>query len=336
MLRSGRWLLAAAWLTASSALASPSTAQPPPAPPARTEAELAAARKLFAEALRDQQEQRLDAALETFQRVRDVRDTPAVEYRIGTCLEGLGRLADATAAYDAAIHLAEGDPTAADVAAGARERNEALSKRVAHLTLTLSSHAPQDAEVRVDGKPRPAGDVVLDPGSHRVEAMARGAAPFQSDVTLSEGGRVSLTVPMDPPAPSPRPPFPPLPPAGGERGAGADGSSSATWGWISLGTGGVLVAASVTSFLLRESDIRTANRDCPGGGCVGGISAEAQAATTHARLEGPLGYALGGAGILAAGLGLYLVVSSSGRAPAMSVAPTAWYGGAGLALRGAL
>jgi hypothetical protein len=332
MLRSGRWLLAAAWLAAASALSWPSGAQ---APPPRTDAELAAARQLFAEALHDEQEKRFGVALDGFRRVRDARDTAPVEYRIATCLEGLGRLADAISAYDAAIRLGEGDAAAADVAAGSRERIDALSKRVAHLTLTLSARAPLDAEIRLDGKPQRSGDIVLDPGSHRVEAAATGSTPFRSDVAIPEGGRLSLTVPLDPPfaaaTPSAR--------VGDERRAEATPaatSSTRTWGWIGIGAGGALLAASVTSIVLRESDIRTANRDCPGGGCVGSINGEALSATNRARIEGPLGFGLGAAGVVATGLGVALLVGAPSRAAALSFAPVVSRAGVWLALRGAL
>jgi hypothetical protein len=333
MLRSGRWLFAAAWLAAVSALSSPSRGDAPSATP-RTEAELAAARQLFSDALREEQDKRFDVALEGFRRVRDVRDTAPVEYRIATCLEGLGRLTEALSAYDAAIRLTEGDAGAADVAAGSRERTDALSRRVAHLRLALSTRAPPDAAIRVDGKPQRSGDIVLDPGSHHVEATATGSAPFQGDVALPEGALLSLTVPLDP-AVAPTMPSPDA----GERHEGVSStptSSRATWGWIGIATGGVLTAASVTSFVLRESDIRTANGYCPGGRCVGSINGEALSATNRARLEGPLGLGLGAAGVVAAGLGVYLVVSTPGRASALSVVPRVSRDGAGLELRGAL
>jgi hypothetical protein len=331
MLRPGSWLLAAAWLVACSALASPSRGQPP-SPPARSDEDLAAARKLFADALRDEQARRFDVALEAFRRVREVRDTAPVEYRIGTCLEGLGRLAEALSAYDAAIRLGEGDAAQGELVAGSRERVEALSRRVAHLDLTPSTHAPPDAEMRVDGTRRVAGDIVLDPGSHRVEATASGAAPFQSDITLPEGGRVSLTVPLDPPPASTAPPRAADRPVTAESPA----SSTATWGWVALGTGTALLAGSVVSFVLRESDIRTATRDCPGGGCLGSIPGEALSATNRARIEGPLGVALGASGLVAAGLGVYLVVRTPDRTSTLSFAPVAWQGGAGLQVGGSL
>jgi hypothetical protein len=324
--RSARWLLASAWLVAAAAVSSPSWAQTSPSPEPRTEADLATARKAFADALHDEQERRYEAALEGFRRARDIRDAAAVEYRIGTCLEGLGRLAEALSAYDAAIRLSAGDTTAGDVATASRERTDALSKRVAHLTLTLSTHAPQGAEVRVDGRPWHGGDVVLDPGSHRVEATAPGAAPFQTDLSLTEGGRVSFTVALDPGAP------PPTAPADSEARHVDASHGSTTLGWVGIGVGAALVAGSVVSFVARENDIRTADRLCPGGGCEGSINAQALSATNRARIEGPLGFALGAAGIAAAGVGVVLVLGSSRHATALSLVPTVGRTGAGFAL----
>jgi hypothetical protein len=343
MLLPGKRLLSVAWLAAAMAgfaASPPARAQPEPsAPPARTEAELAAGRKLFAEALHDEDEGRFDVALDEFRRVLEVRDTAAVEYHIGTCLEGLGHFVDALSAYGAAAKLSDGDRAAADVAAGSRERIDSLSKRVGHLTLALSSHAPPGAEARVDGRPAaPNEDIILDPGDHHVEATAPGAAPFQSDISLPEGGCATLTLSLDPPLPPPLPlPLPlPAPPPKEERASGPDQGSRTTWGWISLGTGGALLAGSVVGFVLREKDIGIANQDCPNGGCRRAVYAEAQSATSRARTEGPLAWALGAAGVAAAGLGAYLVLIAPNDARAMTLGATAWRGGAGIELRGAL
>lgn len=90
------------------------------------------------------------------------------------------------------------------------------------------------------------------------------------------------------------------------------------------------------SFVLRESDIRTANRLCPGGGCVGSLNAEALAATSRARVEGPLGVGLGAVGLVAAALGAYLVIQTPGRTSAVFLAPLTWRTGAGVGLGAAL
>jgi hypothetical protein len=62
---------------------------------------LDAARKLFADALRDEENGDFVSALEKFGRVRSVRDTASIEYRVGTCYEGLGKR---TARMSCAVH----------------------------------------------------------------------------------------------------------------------------------------------------------------------------------------------------------------------------------------
>ena len=59
---------------------------------AQSEAEVQAARDAFAEGLKFEQAHRYQDALEKFTRVKEVKDTPQVRYRIATCLVGLGKL----------------------------------------------------------------------------------------------------------------------------------------------------------------------------------------------------------------------------------------------------
>jgi hypothetical protein len=117
-------------------LASPARAEPP------TDDPLPVARALFAEALRDEEAGRFADALDKFERVRAVRDTASVEYRIGSCHEGLGEPVPAYRAYLAARTLAASDPQSADIAQAASERLDALSKQVAQLAITTPP-APQ-------------------------------------------------------------------------------------------------------------------------------------------------------------------------------------------------
>jgi hypothetical protein len=110
-----------------------------------------AARALFAEALQDEEAGRFAVALEKFERVRAVRDTASIEYRIASCHEGLGEPAEAYRAYDAAEALGRQDPQSADVVRAASARRDALAKQVAQLTLVTPS--PPPAAPR---EPRPA------------------------------------------------------------------------------------------------------------------------------------------------------------------------------------
>src|SRR5258708_3409477 len=84
--------------------------------------ELTAARALFGEALRDEEKNHFAAALEKFQHVAAVKETPPVRYRIGTCYEGLGRRAQAFASYQATVRLGESEPQSSDVVQAARVR----------------------------------------------------------------------------------------------------------------------------------------------------------------------------------------------------------------------
>ncbi len=111
-------------------------------PPAPTDADpLPAARALFADALRDEEAGHFAEALDKFERVRAVRDTAPVEYRIGSCNEGLGHPVPAYRAYLVARTLAAGDPQNADVARAASERLDSLSKQVAQLAITTPAPA---------------------------------------------------------------------------------------------------------------------------------------------------------------------------------------------------
>jgi hypothetical protein len=112
----------------------------PPAP-ADTDP-LPAARALFAEALHDEEAGRFADALDKFQRVRAVRDTASVEYRIGSCSEGLGDPVAAYRAYLTARTLAAGDPQSGDIGRAASERLDALSKKVAQLTVVTPPPSP--------------------------------------------------------------------------------------------------------------------------------------------------------------------------------------------------
>lgn len=280
---------------------------------AQTPQELDDARRLFTEALADEQEKRFDVALGKLRRVQAVRDTVSIRYRIAACLEGLGRLREARAAFaaigDGAAQAAGDD---AETARSAAARAADLDGRIPTLALRLSARA-SGAEVRVDGQPVAlealAQPLALDPGEHVVDATASGASPFRSRVTLAERARVELTVPLDPiAAPPPSASVVAPPPEDGTK---------RTWGVVALAGGGVLVSASVVTLLLRNSDIAELNRSCPGGTCAASREAELTSLRHRALLEGPLGAAFGIAGVAAAGVGLYLMLSpNGGPAPA--------------------
>jgi hypothetical protein len=305
-------------------------AQPPPAPTASDP--LVAARSLFAEALVDEEAGRLADALDKFRRVRAVRDTAAVEYRIGTCQEGLGDPVGAFGTYRAARQLAGDDPQAADLARAASDRLQALGARIARLTLVLPGNAPPDIEVQVDDQPVPpaalADALPLAVGHHVVRAAAPGMAPFRSEIVLAEGAQVSIAVSLEAQAPAPPPPPPPAPAPG----------PSPLPGWLAIGGGVLLGSAASVLLILRHDDIAHLKDACPDGRCPASQRSELESTRNRALAEEPVALAFGVAGVVAAGVGAYLVVAA--RPPAgtaiTTVGPFVAPGGGGVALGGVL
>jgi hypothetical protein len=292
---------------------------------AQTDDELAGARKLFAEAVTDEDATRYDTALEKFRRVEAVKDTANVRYRIATCLEALGRRAEALSNYQTAIHLAEGDRTATDAARESTARAAQLDRVVPHLTIVVPANAPPATAVRVDDQPVDANTLrtplLLDPGHHTIAADAPGMAPYRTGVTLPEGGAVTITIALEPPpAASATTSTAPvvdagLPPPVTSPAAGSSGASPLAIGL--LGLGGALAVGSVVSFVLRGSNLDTLNKDCanppaapqPGSlSCPLSRTSEVNNAHNAAQIEGPLGWGLAGGAVASIGAGVWLLV----------------------------
>ena len=269
---------------------------------AQSPSELAAGRQLFTEALADEEGGRFAAALEKYRRVQGIRDTINVRYRIGTSLEGLGKVAKAVDAYAAAVQLGIESNADAEVVRAARTRLEVLRPRVAHLAIRVTPPAFADAEVSIDSEPVAAssfGDVSVDPGAHVVTAQARGARPFRTQLTVAEGGHTELAVVLEPfDAPPPPPPQPPV---------SADRSGAyRTAGIVTGAAGGLLVIGGAVVLALRSSAISDLEASCPDGRCPASREQELRSTRDRALLEGPVGAALLITGAAALGTGIFL------------------------------
>ena len=306
---------------------------------AQTEAELSAARQLFAEALTDEQAGRHAAALEKFQRVQEVRDTQAVRYRIATCLEALGQLRAALAAYTSTSIAAAVDAESASIARASRDKVDALSKRVARVVVTLPPHPPADAVVKIDGEvvqPNAIGTpIVVDPGPHEITAAGPGVVPFHARLSLAEGAQTTVEatlasapapVPALAPAPAPHATASPEPgrpsPLEGEPPAPPNRShpGRTTAGIVLVAGGAALLAGATAILLLRHADIQSLQNACPEGVCPYDRQAELEATHNRAVLEGPLGIGVGAAGVVAAGVGVYFL-ATSGHAASSALHP---------------
>jgi len=268
--------------------------------------ELKAARELFQEAFKDEQERRYPEALEKFRRVAKVKETASVRYRIATVLAGMGHLREARDLYRAlAASRASLPASDRETADSAAERAAELDKRIPRLVLRLQDEPPKDARVSVDGAPVPASTtarpIELDPGDHVVAAAAPGMAPSEKTLTLADGGgETSYTVTFSPEAPVTAPSPPPA----------ASSGSTRTLGWVALGGGAALVATGALLLVSREGAIDDIETRCPGNVCLEAFRSDVESDQDRARLFGPLGVGLGVLGLAAVGIGTYLLVRS--------------------------
>jgi hypothetical protein len=272
--------------------------------PAISASDLKAARELFQEAYKDEQEKRYAQALEKFQRVAAVKESALVRYRIASVMEGLGRFKEARDAFRA---LAAAKPTLPaaeqEIAGSAAERAHALDRRIPKLVVRLQENPPPDTRVTVDGAPVPASaqpgkPIELDPGEHTVQATAPGSKQYESKVTLTEGvesavvvGLVPLEVEKPPPPKTPETP-----------------TKNNTLAYVALGAGGVLLVTGVALLLVREGKISDLEKACPNGNCPASKKNDLESTRDSAELFGPLGVTLGVIGLAAAGTGIYLLV----------------------------
>jgi len=317
---------------------SASAAYAPRAAQAQGPDELAAARTLFAEALRDQDARRHDVALEKFLRVQAVRDTAPIRYRIGMCQEALGRLAQAQASYQAAVDMAQVDRAQEDVGRAARARMDAVVKRVPRLSLAVTGRPVADIEVKVDDRVVPTAQLreplLVDPGEHVLTASAPGSKTFRTVVSLPESGAVALTLPLDPldGGPASLSPSASAAAVAGARDR-STGDGQRTAGLVTMVAGGALAGATVVVLLLRGAAISEVEAACPGGVCPLSRRPEIESSRDRAALLGPLGFGLGMGGLAAAATGAVLYFTAPrAAAPAVLVLPAASPSFAGAAM----
>jgi tetratricopeptide (TPR) repeat protein len=288
---------------------------------------VAAARRVFAQGVADEDATRYEVALDEFQQVAKVKETSNVRYRIASCLDALGRLAEALRSYNLAIGLGATDPAAEDTVHAARARAAQLDALVPQLTLVLPTPWPPELRVLIDEVPvdpdalvRP---LLLDAGHHSIAATAAGASAFRTSMTFPEGSRASIAIELPPLArgadPSERdePTHAPAP----ERRRSGD-STAATY--LALGAGAVLGAGAIVSLVLRASNLATLHRDCGAEidgrlSCPRSEAANVNAAQDAAQVDGPLAIALGAGSAVGVGLAVWWALRGASRESAAPV-----------------
>jgi hypothetical protein len=178
--------------------------------PEPTPSELSVARRLFEEGRAAEDAARWHEAADKFRQATAIKDTPGMRFHLARCEEEQGAFVEALVEYDRARELIDGGMRAADVEkllAGARERVRA---KVALLTVRLPPDI-KNVSVELDGKALSASvlgvPMPINPGKHRLSAVAVGRTPATLDLTLGTGEVQQL--PIELPVATTVPPTPP-------------------------------------------------------------------------------------------------------------------------------
>jgi hypothetical protein len=121
--------------------------------------------------------------------------------------------------------------------------------------------------------------------------------------------------------PAETPAVAPAPAQAPEQATRHDGAWRGPLGWVLVGTGAALLAGATTTLVLRHDDIASLQSACPNGLCPSTANpGDLSGTRDRALAEGPIAAALGAGGVVAAGLGVYFLVTSSSSSPQNSAA----------------
>ncbi|HKQ71798.1 MAG TPA: hypothetical protein VJT73_20785 [Polyangiaceae bacterium] len=196
-----RSLVAVALSVCSVVQALPVRAEAPPREPAAAPVapDDAAIKNRFSAALKLHKAGKIDEALRLFQEVTRATQSPNARLYVALCLQQLGKNVDAYKAMSQTVREAsqrEGGKYE-QTREAAQEELAVLNVKVGKLVVTLPD-VPPGLVVNVDGTKVDerdlGGSIVLEPGSHKVEATATGLAPVVRDVQLDGGETRTVTI----------------------------------------------------------------------------------------------------------------------------------------------
>jgi hypothetical protein len=255
----------------------------------------------------------LAAACPKFAESNRIDPKPGTLMNLALCHEKIGRTASAWSEYAQAAEVAHraGQTERERVA---RERAASLEAALVHVVIDAS--AAPGAVVTLDDQPIGPGafgtPIPVDPGDHVLRATDAGKQPFTKTITASPtADMVHVSVPVLSTEWVAKPVREPVP----DHVAGGGLSSSQAWGFVSGGTGIVLLGIGGYFGLRAFAEKQTADSNCSATVCNRpGLEAiqsmkTAEAVATVSML----------AGAAAVGAGLYLVLSS----PRLTNRPTA-------------
>lgn len=249
---------------------------------------------------------------------------------LALCHEKTGHLAKAWSEYVDGLGQARREGRT-DRIAFAEERSAALDRLLPRVRVHVNApNPPEGLAIRVDDTPidRAAWGVwvPVDPGSHALHAVATGRQPWRQVITLREGQRETIEVPELPVAAAAAAPAPiDVAPAPKPSADASPSTSPVPWTLVGVG-GAAIVTGAVFGAMALDANSRS-DALCPTSPCT---NAEATSLSDRAVRDAWIANVSIAAGLVAAGVGVYLLVrspssqtvtpaSGSGRASAGSL-----------------
>jgi hypothetical protein len=245
---------------------------------------------------------------------------------LGICHENEGRTATAFRELTDALALAGRDHRA-DREKTASKHLDALAPQLSRLTLQLSSDvACPDVVLKIDDtilEPDDIGKALpVDPGKHLVTATAQGCEPWSAEVELgptADQRELSVSLNKNPPplvapltaASVPPTPTPPRAPAAEEPASQGSGGSMRVTGYA-IGAAGI-AAVGVGAYFGISALVLKNRSD---GACHNGDLCTTQSGVTDfddAKTHAHIADVAIGAGLLAIGVGTYLVIRAGSK-----------------------
>lgn len=163
------------------------------------------ARVKVAEGAKRLAEGKYELAVECFEQAHQIFPSPKIQFNLGLAYRGLGRQAQAFAAFDR--FLRDGSDAAPDHAAKARAELERLARLIGFVSVTSDAH---QADVFLDGVAiggLPVSNRPVEVGAHEVVLRSPQFGSRVRTFSVSAGQRETLTIVFQPPAS--HPPAPP-------------------------------------------------------------------------------------------------------------------------------
>jgi hypothetical protein len=171
-----------------------------------TAAEIAVARRLYAEAVQLEEAGKWAEAEKKLREAIAIKETPGLRFHVAVAQEKQGKLVEALVDYDRAHEMIERGSRAPDVEQLLGPARESVRGRIPALTVNAPPTV-RDAALSIDdkqvaqtlfGQPIP-----LNPGRHTVRVEAPGHDAFETELTLAESEKKTLEpelAPNDAPA----------------------------------------------------------------------------------------------------------------------------------------